>query len=217
MGKNPRKNEPGKFSCTYALVAPLIQNFRFWNVQQSVVLLQTKMPKKVHVMLGFICKWSTLYQYVRGRGHCEIHLEFWSSVPSSAMLLNCSAFGGLMAFEAWQTMNNRRWKSSRSFLHYFVVSSSGCYKQIELSSSHRKRTPLPYQRPFPPYPRYGGASSANKGRVEVCVWRISWDPVCFRVLRCDYRFGYSFSGKRPEGPGSCIKRWDSLQRGPWQI
>ena len=39
----------------------------------------------------------------------------------------------------------------------------------------------------PPYPRSGGASSTNGGRVELCVRRISWDLFGFCVRECGCR------------------------------
>ena len=41
-------------------------------------------------------------------------------------------------------------------------------------------------RSSPPYPRSGGACSADGGRVELCARRISWDSVGFRVSWCDF-------------------------------
>jgi hypothetical protein len=46
--------------------------------------------------------------------------------------------------------------------------------------ARRRRHPEVRIRSFPPYPRFGGASSTNEGRVESCVRRISWDLVGFR-------------------------------------
>jgi hypothetical protein len=39
----------------------------------------------------------------------------------------------------------------------------------------------------PSYPRSGGASSIGGGHKELCVWRISRDPIVFRVGLCGFR------------------------------
>ena len=42
-----------------------------------------------------------------------------------------------------------------------------------------------------PYPRSDGASSTDGGRVELCVQRISRDPIGFHVRSCGFRSGSS--------------------------
>jgi hypothetical protein len=37
-----------------------------------------------------------------------------------------------------------------------------------------------------PYPRTGGASSTDGGRVESCVWQISWDQSFFMFVGVVY-------------------------------
>jgi hypothetical protein len=54
-------------------------------------------------------------------------------------------------------------------------------------------------RSFPPYPRFGGASSTGGGCVESSVRRISWDLVGFRDRLCVFASVSSY--------GSHHRRW----------
>lgn len=47
---------------------------------------------------------------------------------------------------------------------------------------------LPFRASSVPYPCSGGAPSADGVYVELCVRRISWDPIVFCVCWCGFRF-----------------------------
>jgi hypothetical protein len=88
------------------------------------------------------------------------------------MALVCSIFGGRLGGMADHGVSPARWFRS-SFRLFFSV-----FGMVRRRSS-------------PPYPRSGGASSTGKGRVELCVRRISWDPVRLCIRWCGYKFGFS--------------------------
>ena len=85
--------------------------------------------------------------------------------------------------EAWRITASRRREVFRSLFRFL---SSVFFEMV------RRRLHLEVRiRSSSSYPRSGGASSADGGRVEAFVRRISWDPVRFRVRPCGCRSGSS--------------------------
>jgi hypothetical protein len=62
---------------------------------------------------------------------------------------------------------------------WFHVLCLGCFRPILVSAVRWRLHPEVRIRSSPAYPSFGCASRNDRRRVEVCVLRISWDPVGF--------------------------------------
>ena len=95
-----------------------------------------------------------------------------------------SASDGLRALEAWRTVAPR-WREGS---HFCLACFQYLLRDGEAADTSRSHNKV---HPEMPYPCSGGASSTDGGRVELCVQRISRDPIGFHVRSCGFRSGPS--------------------------